>query len=237
MSDYEPFYREPVPRRITAREIIIAGVILVVLVAVVWTILGRQKADALRVASSRNLQQWGIALNLYLIENENQLPEVGGDPITPEQKKAWYNALPPYISQTPLADLPAGQRPRPGVPSIWIDPVTKPVKAWDPEVFYFNYGMNKFLQPEADKRSFRIYEINFPANVVFMAGTQGYAPGIGPEEVFFRHGATGAANPNAETFVLFCDGHVQPVTRQKLVNDPEALKASAAENGVSWFQQ
>ena len=229
-------YHSPVERKITMREILLALGILVVLAVVVTAILFKQQADAKRVASSRNLQQWGIALNLYLIDNENQLPEVGKEPVTSEQKKAWYNALPPYISQTALADLPSGERPRPGVPSLWIDPSTKPVKAWDPDVFYFNYGMNKYLQPVEGTRSFRIYEINYPANVVFMTEVAGYTPAISPEDVVFRLGGS-PNSPKAETHVLFCDGHVQLVTRQQLVNDPNALSAAAAETGVSWFQR
>ncbi len=226
----------PVDRRITLREILIAAAILVVLSVTVIAIVFKQQADARRVASSRNLQQWGIALNLYLIDNENQLPEIGAEPVTTEQKKAWYNALPPYISQTPLADLPEGSRPRPGVPSLWIDPASKPVKSWDPAVFFFNYGMNRSLQPVAGTRSFRIYEINFPANVVFLAEVAGYKPDIGPEDVDFRLGGSNPRSPKARTQVLFCDGHVQPVTREELVNDAGALSAAAAEHGVSWFQ-
>jgi type II secretory pathway pseudopilin PulG len=224
-------------KRISLREILIAFGILVVLAVMLSVILMKQKADATRTASSRNLQQWGIALNLYLIDNENQLPEIGADPVTPEQAKAWYNALPPYISQTALADLPEGRRPRPGVPSLWIDPASQPVRVWDPAVFFFNYGMYKFLQPQEGGRSFRIYEINHPANVVFLTETDGYSPAIGPEEVVFRQGGGRPTSPNAEAFVLFCDGHVQPVTRQELVNDPESLEATAAAKGVSWYQK
>lgn len=230
-------YHTKTEKRITLREVIVGLAILIVLGVVLSAILMKQRAEAKRVASSRNLQQWGIALNLYLIDNENQLPEVGAEPVTAEQKKAWYNALPPYISQTPLADLPEGQRPRPGVPSLWIDPTSSEVRVWDPAVFYFNYGMNKYLQPVEGTRSFRIYEINFPANVVFMTETEGYSPAITPENVVFRHGGGRATSPKAEAHVLFCDGHVQPVTRQQLGNDPNALSATAAETGVSWFQK
>ena len=230
-------YHSPGERRITRREILIALAILAVLAAVLAAIFLKQEAEARRVASAHNLQQWGIALNLYLIDNENQLPEVGKDPVTLEQKKAWFNALPPYISQTPLAELPAGRRPRPGGPSLWIDPSTKPVKGWDPEVFFFNYGMNKSLQPVEGTRSFRIFEINYPANIVFMTEVAGYAPGIGPEDVVFRHDGAKPTSPKAEARVLFCDGHVQFVTRQNLVSDPKGLSAAAAETGVSWFQR
>lgn len=229
-------YHTRVERKITLKEVLIAVGILIALAAIVGTILLKNQADARRVASSRNLQQWGIALNLYLIDNENQLPATGKDPVTEEQKTAWYNALPPYISQTPLAELPPGQRPRPGEPSLWIDPSTKPVRVWDGSVFFFNYGMNKFLQPEQDVRSFRIYELNNPANVIFLTEVEGYTPNIGPEDVVFRLGSN-PKSPKAETYVLFCDGHVQTATRQTLVDDPNTLNASAAETGISWFQK
>jgi len=222
---------------ISGREVITGLSILVVLGAVLLAIFLKQQAGAIRLASSRNLQQWGIALNLHLIDNENQLPEVGEDPVTPEQTSAWFNALPPYISQPPLASLPPGQRPRPGVPSLWIDPASQPVKAWDPGVFYFNYGMNKFLQPLADTRSFRIYEITHPGHIIFLAEVAGYTPGIGPDEVIFDVGGRRSNRPAAQTHVLFCDGHVELVTRQNLVLDPVARTAAAAETGISWFEK
>lgn len=223
----------PSERGITLRESLLAAAILVALAIVSTAILSKQRKDALRIGGIRNLQQWGIALNLHLIENESQLPQVGTEPVTAEQKSAWFNALPPYISQTPLADLPSGRRPRPGVPSIWIDPASKPVKVWDPDVFYFNYGMNAALQPQAGTRSFRIYEIDHPSNVVFMARASGYSPGIRPADVIFGIDGRGA-DPAAEAPVLFCDGHVEPVSRRALT-DPKALNATAASDGVSWF--
>lgn len=203
-------------------------VVFIVLGLVLYGILGRQKEDRDRVANSRVLQQWGIALNLYLIENDNQLPDVGKTPVTLDQTKAWFNVLPPYISEEPLAALPPGQRPRPGVPSLWIRPATKPVKIWDPEIFYFNYGMNKDLQPVEGTRSFRIYEISFPGSVIFLAPTDGYSPESGPDNIVFSSGQA--------PHILFCDGHVQPVPGATLL-DPATLSAGSAERGVSWFRQ
>ena len=211
-------------------RIFVSVVVLIALGLVLYAVLGGQSEESSRIASVHNLQQWGIALNLYLIENDNQLPEVGQTPVTTAQTKAWFNALPPYLSEKPLAELPPGERPRPGVPSLWIRPGTKPVKIWDPEVFFFTYGMNRNLQPVEGTRSFRINEINFPSNVVFLAPINGYTPDAGPEDVVFPKSKTSAAQ------ILFCDGHVQRVPPAKLL-DPAALSASAAEKSVSWFQK
>jgi prepilin-type processing-associated H-X9-DG protein len=95
--------------------------------------------------------------------------------------------------------------------------------------------MNQFLQPDANVRSFRIYEIDHPANVVFMTEVNAYEPAVTPERVDFRFGP-GGASQRAVANVLFCDGHVEPVTRARLEN-PEARLAATAESGISWFEK
>ncbi|HEY5793168.1 MAG TPA: hypothetical protein VIS74_07705 [Chthoniobacterales bacterium] len=230
-------YLRPVHRKTSLREWILMAVILGMLAVIVSAIFLKQQGDARLVAGSRNLQQWGIALNLYLIDNDNQLPGVGGVPVAPEQTQAWYNSLPPYISGTPLADLPPGKRPRPGVPSPWIDPASRPVRVWDASQFYFEYGMNQALQPDSRARSFQIYEIDSPAHVVFMAPVSEYAPAATPGRVVFRYGGN-PGGPNASAFVLFCDGHVEKVTRARLVQAPASrLAASVAAGKLSWFEK
>lgn len=211
--------------RIGAIAIVLVGLFLVLV-----SILDRQKQEGARVAGVRNLQQWGIALNLCLIENGNQLPEVGKSPVTSSQAASWFNLLPPYISEKPLAELPPGERPRPGVPSIWIRPGIKPVKIWDPEVFFFSYGMNRSLQPVEGTRSFRISEISFPGHVIFLAPTEGYSPDSEPGSVVCSD------NKKLLAHILFCDGHVEAVPCAKLL-DSDSLAASSAENGISWFQK
>ncbi|MGH8048391.1 MAG: hypothetical protein ACREKL_14200 [Chthoniobacterales bacterium] len=218
------------------REILLAlAVGILLIVAVIAWFIGRGE-QASGTASMHNLKQWGIALTIYLNDHENQLPEVGKTPIEASQENAWYNALPPYIGQTPLAEMPPDDRPRPGVPSIWIDPVLKPVRVWDPQTFYFNYAMNQALQPQGDVRSFKINELNYPGNIVFLAEVDGYDPSVTPDTVAFRHGGK-STSPTATANVLFCDGHVAPVTRAVLVDDPASRTAAEAEHGVSWFEQ
>jgi prepilin-type processing-associated H-X9-DG protein len=206
----------------------VSAIVLVALGLVLVAVLGRQQERATRMASAHNLQQWGIALNLFLIENDNQLPDVGTTPISPSQEKAWFNVLPLYLSEKPLAELPPGERPRPGVPSLWSRPDAKQVKIWDPEVFYFQYGMNRNLQPATGVRSFRINELGFPGGVIFLAPIDGYTPDSGPDNVTFSKAGT--------AHILFCDGHVLPGPRARLL-DPATLSAKAAESGISWFQQ
>ena len=220
----------------TLRFIVALAVILVSGIVGV-TVMGRSAEDARKAAGIRNLQQWGIALNLYLMDNNNQLPLVGREPVSEDQSKSWFNALPPYISQKPLAELPPGQRPRPGVSSLWISPSSAPVRVWDDQVFYFNYGMNRALQPNPAARSFRTYELKMPQNIIFMTETDGYSPGVTPETVQFYRGMSRSSAPDAVSNVLFADGHVKSLSRQELVLDREARKAERAATGISWFME
>ncbi|MGC1481998.1 MAG: hypothetical protein WA771_15980 [Chthoniobacterales bacterium] len=219
---------------IRAREIGFIILVLVVLAISLIAWMQSKRGESSAVVSARNLQQWGIALNLHLIENDNELPAVGGEPISADQTAAWYNALPTYLGLQPLAEMEPGSRPHPGQSSLWIDPATKEPRVWDPTVFYFNYGMNRFLQPDPDLRPFKIYEIDYPGNVVFLTEIDGYAPVVTPDTVVFRRDPSAT---NATAHVLFCDGHVAPVTRDTLVDNPTSREAAAAENGPSWFEK
>ncbi len=172
--------------------------------------------DALAVGSASNLMRWGIALNLYLMDNEDRLPSVGGALPDPELEQAWYNALPLYLSMTPLTQLPTEQRPRPGDESLWVDPAATANDArlaWGD--FFFSYGMNYWLHPIETELTYKIYRVTAPARTVFLAETAGSRPGLAPQEVALRHG-TRPNGVDALGHVLFCDGHVELVSEVAL---------------------
>ncbi len=216
------------------QTIVAAGVGLAAVATLLPAYLSVQ-GRARTIAGAQNLQQWGIALNLHLMDNANQLPEVGSASIDPTQAKAWYNSLPEYVSQPALAAIPVGQRPRPGEKSLWMDPASKALRAIPAESFYFNYGMNKFLQPTEQDRAVRFTELPNPGRVVFMTRVAGYTPWVIPDDVVFPAAVPDTAYAHVATPVLFCDGHAELVSRQDLVSDPKALEATPPADGVSWF--
>jgi len=208
-------------RAIVAGSIVLAILVGGVVVGSGWW--SQTSQAAARQESARNLQQWGIALNLYLSENSNQLPEVGQLPISAEQSAAWYNALPPYISKRPLGELEPGERPQPGRPSMWIHPASKAKRLWDENLVPFHYAMNRDLQPDKAADPFRIYEIHLPGEVAFLFEVDGFEPSAGPDAVALF----GAENePDALTNILFCDGHVEAVKLMEIAAEVEAESAS-----------
>jgi prepilin-type processing-associated H-X9-DG protein len=218
-----------------ARELIFGLTVLLILGLVLALVLGQQQSNAREASALRNLQQWGIALNLYLIDNDNNLPFVGSMPVSADEAKAWFNALPPYLSRPALATLPPGERPRPGVDSFWVSPASAPVRSWDDEVFYFGYGMNRYLQPDPDLRSFRIHELERPGQVIFMSEKAGYDSTLTPENILSPWGS----GMHPEAMVLFCDGHVRKTPRPILVDDPQTLSVQnlETEDGITWFKE
>lgn len=220
------------------REWLLGSGILVVLAVVLILIWGRQASEAESAQALRQLQQWGIALNLYLLDNENTLPSVGGLPVVEEQDRAWYNALPPYLGRPAVASLAPGQRPRPGVPSFWVGPSSTPTQAWDDQEFFFGYAMNGFLQPDPALRSFKVGELGRPGQVIFLGETAGFTPVLTPENVLTPWGPGRGTSPRSVAQILFCDGHVEPLTRAVLLDDPATRSAAnLTTGGPSWFEK
>jgi prepilin-type processing-associated H-X9-DG protein len=119
------------------------------------------------------------------------------------QKKAWYNSLPEYLGMPALADIPAGSRPRPGDSSIWFAPGSQPREDLSQEMFYFGYGMNKFLQTGISGRTARVTAMPHASQIVFLTQNESFVPWADPQEI---PASTGLSN------VLFCDGHVETIS-------------------------
>lgn len=206
-------------------QAVVAGGVGLAAVATLLPAYLSVKDRASAAAGTKNLQQWGIALNLHLMDNVNQLPEVGSAVVDSAQPKAWYNSLPEYVNLPELSSVPVGQRPRPGDKSLWMDPASKPLRAIPAEGFYFNYGMNKFLQPTTSDRALRVTDVPNPSGVVFMTRVAGYAPWVIPDDVVFSETQSAP--------VLFCDGHAELVSRNALINENALANPPAA--GVNWL--
>lgn len=217
----------------TRREALFLLAFVAAALAVAWPYFRGKQIEKERVASFQNLQQWGIALNLYLVDNDNHLPGVGSAPISAEPADAWYNALPSYISRPPLSEVPPGQRPRPGEDSIWIDPSAKAPRDLSAEDCFFTYGMNRFLQPVPRFPSYKTFDLSDPSATIFLTETSGTQPGILPGDVAFRHRKPQAGSVDL-AFILFCDGHVSSGSSYELVDNPEATEPRKTLAPVSW---
>lgn len=218
---------------LTGRELFILVALTACVAALVipWFLSKANQRDSL--ASLQNLQQWSIALNLYLIDNDNQLPEVGGGPLGPKPASAWYNALPAYLSRDPLGAQSDDERPQQGDGSIWFDPSAEFLPPAGPGEFFFTYGMNRYLQPDPAQPSCTIFDLDTPGAIVFLTEKAGFTPGVVPAEVEFRHRKKEAGAARL-AFVLFCDGHVSFGSQWEMLQNPVATEPKETLAPLSW---
>jgi prepilin-type N-terminal cleavage/methylation domain-containing protein/prepilin-type processing-associated H-X9-DG protein len=171
----------PQPRQaFTLIELLVVIAIIAILAALLLPALAKAKEKANRTISLNNLKQWGLAQTLYVDDFNNTYPTTkipAGTPGAtggysednptwvdlydfsiqnpPQGLGAWFNALPPYVSQKPLsfyASQPANpDGTKPGIdlfegshtifncPSAIIDPGLTP-RPYDR--IWFKYSMN-----------------------------------------------------------------------------------------------
>ena len=112
-------------RAFTLIELLVVIAIIAILAAMLLPALARAKERANRTVCLGNLRQWGLSLNMYLDDNRQVFPDFSIPNNTPGApggydqdniywadlavfaasgygNSAWFNALPPYVSQKAL---------------------------------------------------------------------------------------------------------------------------------------
>ena len=112
-------------RGFTLIELLVVIAVIAILAAMLLPALARAKQSANRLACLSNLRQWGLSLDMYLDDNNQTFPDFSignntpGAPAGYDQdtlywtdlaafaaagygNSAWFNALPPYVSQKAL---------------------------------------------------------------------------------------------------------------------------------------
>src|SRR5438874_7555643 len=128
----------------TLIELLVVIAIIAILAAMLLPALSRAKDRAKSINCLSNLRQWGIGLQVSVVDNGDSMPRDGTDeggqygvdtgattgPGSPNDEYAWFNVLPSVMADRPLSNyfalpggVPSAKMPYPGgAGKIWHCP-------------------------------------------------------------------------------------------------------------------
>lgn len=133
-------------------ELLVVMAIVALLIAVLLPSIGRAKHQARLVLCKGNLRQWGFAVYQYRADYKDYLPTEGSAVPTVaaiNDKKAWYNLLPPYLGMMKYKDIEGAGvdiRELPGN-HVWVCPAKNisHLNTSESGKNQFHYAMNRVL--------------------------------------------------------------------------------------------
>ena len=108
-------------RAFTLIELLVVIAIIAILAGLLLPGLASARSKAVSVQCLNNLRQWGLGVQLYATDHRDAIPRDGTDgggqygvdtgavegPGSPRDPLAWFNALPPFLGQRPMAGFAA----------------------------------------------------------------------------------------------------------------------------------
>ena len=136
---------QPPRRGFTLIELLVVIAVIAILAAFLLPALAKAKDKAKQVSCVSNQRQWGLALQMYSLDNNNGIPHDGMQfspgaygPGDSQQPNAWFNLLPPLVGEKPLSAYTANVTPAPTRNKI-------------PKLFPFRVGWAKYTNARPHK--------------------------------------------------------------------------------------
>ncbi len=199
----------------TLIELLVVVAIIAILVGLLVPSLGRAREQARTVHCLSGLRQWGFAVNYYLTDFADTLPQEGAGGSN-ALAGAWYNELPPYVNAPKYKDVYAGTSvgAAGGYRNSWIwycQTRLLKTKNSSTNKNSFHYSFNPVLDGtaslggDAGVSYTRVTAIPQPSCTVLFMETKDNGPCDGPGSIDLRHLSGDTTN------LLFADQHTETV--------------------------
>jgi prepilin-type N-terminal cleavage/methylation domain-containing protein/prepilin-type processing-associated H-X9-DG protein len=221
----------PMKRGFTLIELLVVIAIVSILASILFPVFARAKDSAKATVSQSNLRQIGLAINMYVQDNEG-FP-MHSSVVTPQRR--WADHVQPYVKSEDIFIAPLA--PPDMITRIWAHTVgTSDERKWGGYGYNYQYlGNSRNPSPDAPNLPFSARESNleFPAQMIMVSDTQGARkaddsitgvyvvdPPLGSERgsgrgLYYEVGsqpknrAKPAPRHAGQAMVLFVDGHVK----------------------------
>ncbi len=150
----------------TLIELLVVIAIIAILAGLFLPVLAKAKAKVRSIACLNNLKQWGLAMQVYAVDNDDLLPEEGSANALPNNR-GWYVVLPRALGLKTYHEMPWRTNPAAALGrSLWICPANTNRSNGNN---LFHYCLNEHIDGTgAQDRPARLASVNRPAQVVWL---------------------------------------------------------------------
>ncbi|MCS1411465.1 MAG: hypothetical protein M2R45_04665 [Verrucomicrobia subdivision 3 bacterium] len=185
------------PQAITLIELLVVVALLALLFALTVPALNTAVGVAKKVECLNHLKQWGIATQLYALNNDDFLPQ-DGSPNGITIEAGWYVSLPKEIGIPTYHELPWRTNPAIKIPkTIWLCPANK---RRSNGINLFHYCLNRLVNGSGTGNQVKLSSISAPHTLVWLFDN-GKRAAVAQENNVHTNLHSNGAN------FLFLDGH------------------------------